>query len=506
MTRSALPFGPTPRRSVPLVLAMLALGVSASAVGRSDARQSTRGASSVLTVGSSPTGPPVPAGFVGLSMEYPTAAIYAGSNPRAVDPVFEQLIRNLAQRPVLRIGGSTTDWTWWPSAAAARPPWARYALTKRWAAVAHALAVAVGARLIFSINLEANSPTIAATEARRLLGGVGRKWVTALELGNEPELYGMVGWYRTRSGRSIRGRPPGYDFAQFANDYSRVAASLPPIRLAGPSTSAAAAWTRPLGRFLTANPRVGLVTVHRYGLDRCDKPTPILTTSELLSARGQARIAQSVAASVKTAHAHRVPLRIEELNAVACGGEPGLSDTFASALWALEVMFETARIGVDGVNIHTRAAGLNSLFTVEDTQGRWTAQVRPEYYGLMMFAQAAPSGARLLPVFGAARASLHAWATRSPDRHVRVVLINEDPRRPRTVIVRVPSAAAPAKLEQLEAPSIAATDGVTLGGQSFDPQTSSGLLAGQPQSISIPLAGGGYSVQVPPASAAMLTS
>lgn len=474
----------------------------------SDARLSARGVSvAVLTVGSTPVGAPIPAGFVGLSTEYPTLATYAGRNPGAVDPVLEQLIRNLApQRPVLRIGGSTTDWTWWPIAGTARPPWVRYVLTKRWVAVTRALAAAVGARLILSINLEANSLKIAATEARALLGGIGRKSVTALELGNEPELYGQVGWYRTRDGRTVRGRPRGYDFAEFTNDYSRLAASLPPIQLAGPSTSAALAWSRPLGRFLEAEPRVGIVTVHRYGLDRCDKPAPILTTNELLSVRGQERVAQSTEASVKTAHAHGVPLRIEELNAVACGGQPRVSDTFGSAIWALDVMFETARVGVDGVNIHTRAAGLNSLFTVQDIQGRWAAQVRPEYEGLMMFAQAAPSGARLLPVSGAAGRTLHAWATRSADGQLRVVLINDDPTRSQTVIVRVPSGSAPATLERLDAPSIAATDGVTLGGQSFGPQTSTGLLAGQPQIVSIPPVGGGYSIEVPAASAAMLTS
>jgi hypothetical protein len=502
-------FGVTWRRLVLLLFALVTLGASAVAVAvvPSDARLSARGVSvAVLTVGPTPVGGPIPLGFVGLSMEYPTLAMYAGRNPGAVDPVLEQLIRNLApQRPVLRIGGSTTDWTWWPIAGTPRPPWVRYVLTKRWVAVTRALAAAVGARLILSINLEANSPQIAGTEARALLGGIGRKWVTALELGNEPELYGQVGWYRTRGGQTVRGRPRGYDFAEFTDDYSRLAASLPPIRLAGLSTSAAPAWSRPLGRFLDAEPRVGIVTVHRYGLDRCDKPAPILTTNELLSVRGQERVAQSTTASVKTAHAHGVPLRIEELNAVACGGQPGVSDTFGSALWALDVMFETARVGVDGVNIHTRAAGLNSLFTVQDIQGRWAAHVRPEYYGLMMFAQAAPSGARLLPVSGAG-GTLHAWATHSADGRVRVVLINDDPTRSRTVTVNIPSGSAPATLERLDAPSIASTDDVTLGGQSFGPQTSTGVLAGQPQIVSIPPVGGGYPIEVPAASAAMLTS
>ena len=58
----------------------------------------------------------IPGGFVGLSLEYPAVAAYAGTDPSAVNPVFLQLIRNLnpGQLPVLRIGGDSTDWTWWP--------------------------------------------------------------------------------------------------------------------------------------------------------------------------------------------------------------------------------------------------------------------------------------------------------------------------------------------------------------------------------------------------------
>ena len=40
------------------------------------------------------------------------------------------------------------------------------------------------------------------------------------------------------------------------------------------------------------------------------------------------------------------------MNSVACGGKAGVSDTFASALWALDALFAVARSGADGVNLH----------------------------------------------------------------------------------------------------------------------------------------------------------
>ena len=48
----------------------------------------------VVTVGPATLGRAVPAGFVGLSMEIPSVESYAGQDPQAIDPVFEQLIRN----------------------------------------------------------------------------------------------------------------------------------------------------------------------------------------------------------------------------------------------------------------------------------------------------------------------------------------------------------------------------------------------------------------------------
>jgi hypothetical protein len=141
-----------------------------------------------VVVGREVVGRPVSAGFVGLSMEYPSVTAYAGSDPLAINPVLEQLVRNLApnQRPVLRIGGDSTDRTWRPLSREVKPRGVKYSISLRWLAVTRALAEATRARLILGVNLEANKPSIAADEARALLSGVGRRSVLALEIGNEP--------------------------------------------------------------------------------------------------------------------------------------------------------------------------------------------------------------------------------------------------------------------------------------------------------------------------------
>ena len=61
--------------------------------------------------------------------------------------------------------------------------------------------------MILGLNLAADSPEVAATEARVLTDGIGKSYVQALELGNEPELYGGFAWYRTPDGRPVTARP-----------------------------------------------------------------------------------------------------------------------------------------------------------------------------------------------------------------------------------------------------------------------------------------------------------
>lgn len=169
--------------AVIVVLALLSTPTGGSRVGRPDA--------TVLIDGGLDRGRTIPAGFLGLSLEYPAVEAYAGAAPLAVNPVFEQLIRNLTpgQAPVLRIGGDSSDWTWWPLPGVARPPGVTFTLTQRWVRVTRALAAALDAKLILGINLAAGSPALAAGEASALVDGLGPGAVQALELGNEPELY-----------------------------------------------------------------------------------------------------------------------------------------------------------------------------------------------------------------------------------------------------------------------------------------------------------------------------
>ena len=447
---------------------------------------------------------------MGLSIEYPPVTAYAGSDPPAINPVFEQLVRNLApnQHPVLRIGGDSTDRTWWPLNDVVRPRGVRYGISSRWLAVARALADGTGALLILGVNLEANQSSLAVAEARALVSGIGVRSVLALEIGSEPNWYVTLPWYRNSGGRQVFGRTSTFDPRAFTAQFSALGKRLPRVALAGP-TVGALPWLQHLRMFLNAEPRLRVVTLHRYPLNRCftapGSPN-YATVANMLSSSASRGLAGGITRYVGIAHQRGDTFRIDEMNSVACGDKAGVSDTFASALWALDALFAVARSGADGVNIHTFPRVRYGLFTFHRVAAGWSAFVRPEYYGLLMFAQAAPPGSRLLRVTRAGSPEVRGWATRASDGRIRLVLINDDVWHSHVVSVRLPARAATVTLERLTAPTAWARNGVALGGQTFGTQTQTGNLPPARLGHELPASPGRYLVALQAASAAMVTA
>ena len=458
------------------------------------------------TVDPTPVGAPLRAGFLGLSLEYSALEAYTGADPAALDPVFLQLLRNLGQPLVLRIGGNSTDSTWWPVPGMSAPAGVTYALTPGWLDSARALATGLGAKLILGINLAAGRPRLTAAEADGLLTGVGSENVAALELGNEPDVYSVFPWYRNHR-KPVFARGAGYNLNAFLAEAHHSAATLPPVPLAGPA-SAELPWLSAVPALQAAEPRLGMVTVHRYPIQGClqNRRSPSYPSiPNLLSDRSSVGMATALAPYVAAAHARGLQFRVDELNSAAlagCLGRAGVSNTFASGLWMLNTLFDLASVGVDGVNIHSLPGAAYEVFTFRRAASGWQAFVHPDYYGMLMFAQAFPPGAQLLPVH-TTPGPVKVWATRGADGHIRTVLINQDSRS-HSVELQLPSAGGQAQLEWLRAPSLAATDGVTLGGHTFGGETSTGALPA-PQLRPASQLLGWYSIQLPPASAVLLT-
>ncbi len=472
-----------------------------------------------VSVSRTPTGRPVAPGFLGLALEYRAIPQLTGSDPVPVNPVLVQLIRNLVPqgRPVLRIGGLSTDRTWWPVPGVNRPLGITYNLTPSWIGSARALAQATNARLILGLGLQANQPRIDAVEATQLVEGIGDQHIAALEIGNEPELYTSIPWYRELHGKPIPwyenagtpifARPADYGPAAFLGDFERALhAVAPQVPIAGPA-SGSGSWYAGFRRLLSPTSRVKIVTGHAYGLNQCvtDASSALYpSVSHLLSPSASRGFVAGLEPSVAGAHRVGASFRIDEMNSVSCNGRLGVSNTMASALWLLDSLFTLTADGVDGVNIHTYPQAANGLFDFIRSDGRWEASVHPIYYGMMMFAQAAPPGSRLLRIQSGNQDRVRAWATLAPDHRTRVLLINDSLTGAALAQVRASGAGGPAGAESLRASSAYATSGIFLGGQSFGPETAAGRLS-PARSQTVAPRSGSYSVELPPGTATLLT-
>ena len=264
-------------------------------------------------------------------------------------------------------------------------------------------------RLIYGLNLARGTPEAAAEEAAYVARALGPR-LLAFQIGNEPDGFGR--WSGVR--------PQSYEFnaflAEWRKFYTAIRARLPTVRFAGPDI-AEQKWIRP---FIEA---VGddliLVTRHYYADGPGDAPH--ISLARLLSSAPQAKTTLEEMRSIS--ESSRLPFRIAETNSIFNEGQPGVSDAFGSALWAIEFMFQVAEAGGEGINFH---AGDAKAYTPIGPGPNGRHLARPLYYGLLMFKEAV-RGASMLPArLVDPDLNMTAYATRAADDKLKVCLINKD--------------------------------------------------------------------------------
>jgi hypothetical protein len=171
-----------------------------------------------------------------------------------------------------------------------------------------------------------------------------------------------------------------------------------------------------------------------------------------------------------------------ESNSVACGGDPGSSDTFAASLWSTDWLFMMAAAGLDGVDFHSTSPFYQPFSFGRNPDGTRFAFVRPIYYGMLLFAEATAHRSRLLrttyPYPYQRGYNIHTWGTwDAVDRVVRVAVINKSGRA-QPVRLKVRGAHQRGTLKRLSAPNLRATSGITWGGRAFGVPTD-GTLTGR---------------------------
>ena len=436
-----------------------------------------------VQIGATPDSRPVAPGFVGLSIEYRSAPGYFGT-PADPDGVFEQLVRNLTpgQSPVLRFGGDTTDWTWAPTPGVPKPPGIRYTLTPAWMRSTAAAARALDARLILGINFESDSPAIAAAESAALLSGVGRRYVAGLELGNEPEVYGSLGWYETPAGVAVPGRPASYDFASYLRDYARVSRALPrdvPLVGSGLGSAAVAGGPEPVpgrqpaGRGWSPSIAIPCTAASRHVTRPSSRRSPTSWRRWPPAVRPPASPPPSPPPT--RAASRCVPMSSTASRAVGRAGSatpsrPRSGSSTPSSTWpGPGSTASTSTPSTRRSTSRSRSPSAPGAGVPRSSRCTTACSCSP---------RPRRPGPGCCPPPIARRPTLRIWATRARDGRVRVVLINDSRRRPATVAVRLPGGVRPAApaaaAVRLRAPHADARAGVTIGGQSFGTSTSTG--------------------------------
>jgi hypothetical protein len=466
--------------------------------------------SSQVTVSIGPALVRVPPSFLGLSVEDNELPLY-----EHWFRTFERLLSVLRPRgddsPVtLRIGGESADSSVWGSdqdtlVAPAYRQRRAYQLTDQWMAHLGSLVQAAGLKVILDLNLAAHSPRMAADEVASARRNLPAHSVSAFEVGNEPDLFkrGFVGLTRAR-----RDGPNAWAFRFTIPDYiSLLGAYVRAIDgvfrdapIAGPSTTSEdPRWVKELMASRRAN-ELSLVTTHEYPLlDGCAFPgdgrypalTKYLKDAWIKTPVRQARRLVAAAAS------RGLPLRITEAGSSYCGGLAGQTNTFATALWAPDLLFSLAATGVTGVNIHVRANGYANSALQQTTSGIYP---EPLFYGMMLFTRALGPDATLMQVARSGRPErLKVWAVRLKDGSLRVVYINKSS-YPTSASLHWQSRRS-GSVQRLSAPSIRANTTVKLAGQRFGPH---GHWQGKRGSRTVRERHGAYKVFVPAFSAALL--
>ncbi|MGH2858738.1 MAG: glycosyl hydrolase family 79 C-terminal domain-containing protein [Solirubrobacteraceae bacterium] len=464
-----------------------------------------------VTVSSRASMVPVPPSYLGLSTEYWALPMWASRMPLLERAL--ALVRVPGGGPtILRVGGDSSDRSIWDPSARKLPVWA-FTLGPGWIAQARALVRRLGIRLLLDLNLITASPATAAAWARAAQAGLPRGSIVGFEVGNEPDIYSRADWRAIIAQRSPGARrrlrlrlPPRLTAGGYVTDFLADAHALrdvaPAVPLAGPELAnpiAHRSWVTAL--LAGAAGSVGLVSIHRYPYTACPRlrGTPrYATIGRLLSEAATNGLATALAPTVAAARRAGVALRLTELNSVNCGGLAGVSDSFATALWAPGALFALLRAGVAGVNIHVRASAINAPFAI--TARGLTA--RPLLYGLILFARALGPEARLVRVQSRhpRAANVGAWAVRVGADTLHVVVIDRG-RRSLRVSLRLP-ATGTAAVQRLLAPSARSRTGVTLAGRTL---AADGGWQGLPVSQGVARRGGGYVVDVRRESAALVT-
>ena len=410
-----------------------------------------------LTIDATNRGPTIPLDFTGLSYESAQLA-----NPAFFSSMNKQLIElfcGLSPNGNLRIGGGSSEFTTYSDADPSGPPPFEVfgpdtSKTVKHGTVTTALALrnlrgfldATGWSCLYGLNLGQGTKENATAEAAAAFRILGPR-LLAFQIGNEPDSF------------RNRYRPATWGPADYMKEWNEfheaIVATTPDAKFAGPDISNKLAFLTAFAEEAPKHKDVILLTAHYYAmgpagsagatLDQLVEPDPKQATIHLHN------LPTIEAEAMKTAG---LPYRMSEGNSCWNGGQPGVSDTLASALWCADTMLRFGTLGWSGVNLH---GGGDGFYTpIAGAPGAGFTR-RPEYFG-MQFGQSFTGASFLASTLTGAGPHVTAYAVEHEGRR-RVAIINKDD-APGSV--ELPSRCGERAM-RLSGPAFDSKEGVTFG-------------------------------------------
>lgn len=441
----------------------------------------------IVQLSPSKPGAAIASDFVGLSFEMQCVLPDTNGN-HFFSPKNKRLIATFKTLGIrsLRVGGNTAD----------RPTLA----TPSTADVdsLFAFAKAAGVKVIYTLRLNQGSLAAATEMANYITRHYGGE-LECFAIGNEPNVFSK-------------------EYALYLAEWKRYAYEItastnsPRAKFCGPSTSPGhESWSANFANEFGSHGPLVFISQHDYpGGDARRATNSAVARDKILSPAINQHYAKFSAGFVPAVVSNGLPYRLEEANSFYDGGALDVSDTFASALWALDYQWWWTTRGASGINFHTgdkvaaRDESKPCRYAVFWTSARGF-NVHPIGYALKMFSLGGQGSLLQTLVENTNGLNITAYAAAPNRQTVFVTLINREhgsSGRAADVTLDSGFSRAHAEVMFLRTPDGDVSDkkGVTLGGAEIrDDASWNGTW--DPSDAN---AEGKFALKLPPASAALV--
>jgi hypothetical protein len=331
---------------------------------------------------------------------------------------------------------------------------------------------ATGWQVLYGINLGgsatgATNTTLAAQEVAYAVNKLGSS-LYGIEIGNEPDLYGGGPGYYYVGNWSLS------DLETLWEQYrAAILATSPNMVLTGPAVGHPQNWAAPFGQYVNATQeQIALLTCHYYKGGATSVPPPTVENLIAYPDPNLPLVCGAMRAGALSIHipTPNISWRMSESNSYTGGGEPGVSDAYASSLWVIDHMASIALFGATGVNMHGgggstgyTVTGDNSYTPIDDDNHGTVLEARPIYYGMLLFTMLG-EGALLTTSASAGALNVSAYTVATGSGGLNIIIVNKDTTQNVQASIACGQTVHTASLLEMTGPSLSATSGVAIQG------------------------------------------